>query len=219
MARHFHTVFTWNPVVLSQCSNAAVFEHAGTWILPSMRQAVSDISKKKLNVSFVCGNKAQTDGHKLRLKIWNQQMAITTPTLFYVSGQAGSGLDRPRNNPFLPAALDGKRVLFEQSKFHLTIENTRLENYFSEKLIDALISKTVPVYWGCPNIDKWFDPSGFIFLNDDVNDITTLLNNLTEDDYARRLPFIEDNYKRAKQYLDLQSRMTTAINNQISTSK
>jgi hypothetical protein len=119
----------------------------------------------------------------------------------------------------LPAALDGKRVLFEHCMFHLTIENTRLENYFSEKLIDALISKTVPVYWGCPNIDKWFDPSGFIFLNDDVNYITTLLNNLTEDDYARRLPFIEDNYKRAEQYLDLQSRMTTAINNHISTSK
>lgn len=146
-------------------------------------------------------------------------MSIITPTLFFVSGQAGSGLDRPRDNPFLPAALDGKRVLFEQSMFHLTIENTRLENYFSEKLIDALISKTVPIYWGCPNIEKWFDPRGFIFINDNVDEITGVLNNLTEDDYKTRLPFIEENHQRAKKYLDLQSRMTTAISEQINRGK
>lgn len=53
MADKFNAVFTWNPVVLSKCPNAILFEHAGTWILPSMRQVVSAIPMKKLNVSFV----------------------------------------------------------------------------------------------------------------------------------------------------------------------
>ena len=36
---------------------------------------------------------------------------------------------------------------------------------FSEKLLDAMAVGTIPVYWGCPEIDKFFDKNGIITFN------------------------------------------------------
>ncbi len=35
-------------------------------------------------------------------------------------------------------------------------ENSRLKNYFTEKIIDAYLGWNMPVYWGCPNILDYF---------------------------------------------------------------
>jgi hypothetical protein len=39
--------------------------------------------------------------------------------------------------------------------FSLTIENTKKDYYFTEKLIDCFMTGTVPIYWGCPSIQKF----------------------------------------------------------------
>lgn len=49
----------------------------------------------------------------------------------------------------------------------MVVENVRQRNYFSEKLIDALLTRTVPVYWGCPNIGDYFDSAGFVLIGAD----------------------------------------------------
>jgi hypothetical protein len=136
---------------------------------------------------------------------------------------------------------DDKKYLFN-SQFHIAIESTSTINYFSEKLIDALITKTVPIYWGCPNIGDFFDTRGIISINDiDLNknisetslhnsralsrlktptskllskkykdalkegattamEIVELLNTITTETYEQMLPFIEENYDRAKEF-------------------
>ena len=33
--------------------------------------------------------------------------------------------------------------------FHIAIENVSQRSYFSEKLLDCFLTRTVPVYWGC----------------------------------------------------------------------
>lgn len=44
-------------------------------------------------------------------------------------------------------------------RYHIALENSRLRDYWTEKLSDAYLGWAYPIYWGCPNIDDYF-PSG-----------------------------------------------------------
>lgn len=44
-------------------------------------------------------------------------------------------------------------------KYHIALENCSVEDYWSEKLSDAYLARCYPIYWGCPNIEKYFHPS------------------------------------------------------------
>lgn len=87
-----------------------------------------------------------------------------------------------------------KRFLFEDSMFHISIENCQLPNLISEKLIDNFMSFTVPIYWGAPNLGDIFNTDGVITFND-KDELNYILNNLTENDYIKRIPYLEENYK------------------------
>ena len=44
--------------------------------------------------------------------------------------------------------------------YSVVIENVQEADYFTEKLLDCMLCGTMPIYWGAPNIDEYFDPSG-----------------------------------------------------------
>lgn len=44
-------------------------------------------------------------------------------------------------------------------RYHVALENCTVEDYWSEKLSDAYLARCYPIYWGCPNIEKYFHPS------------------------------------------------------------
>ncbi len=68
-------------------------------------------------------------------------------------------------------------------KFTIAFENSSNEGYITEKIYDAFISRTVPVYWGDPLADVEFNPEAFIFVNkyksldEVVNKVIELDNN------------------------------------------
>lgn len=51
-------------------------------------------------------------------------------------------------------------------KFMIAVENRSVLGYTSEKLYNALRSRTVPIYWGNSEVDKLFNPDCFIDLRD-----------------------------------------------------
>jgi hypothetical protein len=52
--------------------------------------------------------------------------------------------------------------------FSVAIENDNSDTYFTEKLTDCFVMGTVPVYYGSRKVvEKYFDPTGVIFLEDD----------------------------------------------------
>ena len=57
---------------------------------------------------------------------------------------------------------------------------------------------TVPVYWGCPNIDDFFDPNGI--LNFTHGGFETILKSLNGDLYQKLLPHAKKNFNIAKEY-------------------
>ena len=51
-------------------------------------------------------------------------------------------------------------------KFNICFENAEHEAYISEKLPNALKAGCIPIYWGCPNIDKYFNKDRFIWVKE-----------------------------------------------------
>ena len=53
----------------------------------------------------------------------------------------------------------------EHYKYSIAIENSCKDNYFSEKFSDCILSWTIPIYYGCSNIDKYFPKDCYYWLD------------------------------------------------------
>ncbi|PAF51368.1 hypothetical protein BKH43_01635 [Helicobacter sp. 13S00401-1] len=64
--------------------------------------------------------------------------------------------------------VDNKLEFLSKTKFNIAYENTSGYGYITEKILDAFAAKTVPIYWGDPNIakDGIYNPKAFINAHD-----------------------------------------------------
>jgi hypothetical protein len=95
-------------------------------------------------------------------------------------------------------------------RYSVVIENVRERHYFSEKLIDAILCKTVPIYWGCPNIGDYLDTTGMVIC-DSAEDIHRALRAMSDADFAARLPAIEAIQDKAADYGDVYGRAARTV--------
>lgn len=79
-------------------------------------------------------------------------------------------------------------------KYTIAVENNTEHNYFTEKLLDGILSECLVFYWGCPNITEYIDERAIILL--DLNDyekcreiITSAIKN---NEWRKRLPYIKE---------------------------
>lgn len=103
------------------------------------------------------------------------------------------------------------KLEFEKKhKFSLCFENSSHPGYVTEKIIEAFAAKTIPIYWGDPDIEKIFNPNSFINLNhfssleEAVDKIKELDNNKQKYlDYLKEPALmIEDNWKEKQKDLE-----------------
>jgi hypothetical protein len=64
-------------------------------------------------------------------------------------------------------------------KFIITMENNERHTLITEKIFHGLFAKTVPVYWGSPNIGTYINPKRFIHMKS-VNDINATIEKMKE---------------------------------------
>ena len=193
-------LLTHDEMLLKKIEGSYLTEFGSCWI-PDYNHA-----SKEYSISFLCGGKVITSGHRLRHDIWNVAHMINIPKNFFISGNYSGALKNPLNYPVLGKTKD---ELFN-SMFHLCIENVKSNNFFTEKLIDCLYAKSIPIYYGCPNIGDWFDTRGFIIVNN-VNDVVEATNNLTADTYIQKLEYVEKNYLAAKKFVDFNDHVKNKI--------
>ena len=62
-----------------------------------------------------------------------------------------------------------KQKFLKQFRFTIAIENSGKPGYITEKIMDALIAKTVPIFWGDPRITEEFNSDAFFHLRDYKN--------------------------------------------------
>ena len=188
----YDLVFTWDQPTLSLGKKHVfnfIFFHCWMWYYG--KDLGDTFPEKEFSVSTVVGMKSETIGHIMRHDLWSTQFRIEIPKRFFASGLDPWGLKPEPDNILGPK----KDPLFK-SQFHICIENIRQPNMVTEKLHDAIISKTVPIYWGAPNIGDIYDTRG-MFVCHTLSHIYDVCNNLTPTTYEEMKPFIQENYQRA----------------------
>jgi len=198
----YGTIYTYDSEVL-KCPNSKKYLFGDTRILKSDYENI-DVSKKKFQVSSLTGFKTQTTGHKLRQDVYNSQHLFPSNYTFFVSND--NWLNDKRSNPSLGSKNEDKIDLFREYQFAIVIENSQQTNYFTEKLIDCLIMKTIPIYWGCPNIDEYFNTNGWVFFDN----VDSLLGQKLPD-YEKFADVIEENYQKAISYSSVPRNIQNAI--------
>jgi hypothetical protein len=147
--------------------------------------SLQQIYSKSKHVSFITSNKVMTEGHKVRLECAKLVHSKNYNNVdFY-----GVGIRE----------IKGKIEGLKDYRFSVAIENGIHDNYFTEKILDCFLTGTIPIYKGCKNIGDFFDTQGFIIF-DTAEELISILNNLTEEDYKSRLDFIKINFGKAKNY-------------------
>lgn len=82
--------------------------------------------------------------------------------------------------------------VYHQFKFVLCLENSRSEDYISEKY-DCLVSGILPVYAGTKNIDQYIPEGCYIdyFNYENMDELICDLQNMDEDKYYKYQKSIE----------------------------
>jgi hypothetical protein len=77
-------------------------------------------------------------------------------------------------------------------------ENCREHNYFTEKLIDAILAECLCFYWGCPNISDYIAPRAIIPVDLDRPQaaIETIREAIAENEWEKRIDVIRAEKKK-----------------------
>lgn len=193
--RRFHRILTFAQPLLDRLPNARLLPFGTTWV-PDWRDLA--IEKTRM-ASLVASAKRDSEGHRLRHRIadWCREAA---PDVALIGGGY--------------APFERKSDGLAPFRYSVVIENVQEQNYFSEKLVDCLLCETVPIYWGCPNLDAFLDPVGIIQCRSEA-DIRAALAAMSAEDYARRLPLIRALKPVAAGFGDLERRAAELIRSEL----
>ena len=139
-------------------------------------KAITSIEKTKM-ISVVSSSKTMTDGHRQRV-----DFALRLKSHF---GDKIDLFGRGLNE------IEDKWDALVDYRYHVAIENSEVNHYWTEKISDAFLAGCHPIYHGCPNIADYFSPGSFtlIDINDQDRAIATIEACIEQDRYtsSRRL--------------------------------
>lgn len=113
-------------------------------------KAITSIDKTKM-ISVVSSSKAMTEGHRQRV-----DFALRLKSHF---GDKIDLFGRGLNE------IEDKWDALADYRYHVAIENSEVNHYWTEKISDAFLAGCHPIYHGCPNIAAYFSPGSFTMIN------------------------------------------------------
>lgn len=123
-------------------------------------KSIEKYNKNKL-ISVIVSSKSYTKGHIKRLQFVKRLKAYFGDKLdvFGVGNQK----------------IEDKWDAIAQYKYHIVIENSSINDYWTEKLSDAFLGGAYPFYYGCPNLSDYFSKDCFTFIDIDYFDKSVAL--------------------------------------------
>ena len=178
-----HTLFSrvYTHYIPSNDSKYIVSQPALPWHINKSFDQLSqtDIPEKSKTLSWIVGNARIIPGHFKRL-------------LFLQFIQNESILDIDLYGRAV-RAIDDKWDGLERYKYSLAIENSCSPDYWTEKIADCFLSWTVPIYYGCTNLEKYFPEESFIRIDIDKAEIAVerIRSVIKNNEWKRRLPAVK----------------------------
>lgn len=137
------------------------------------------VPEKDKQMSCIASGLKQLKGHRLRLDFVNTIKKEFPEIDFFGKG---SNYINDKMTGLLPY------------RYNVAIENTSAPYYFTEKIGDCFLAWTVPVYYGCTNIGKYFPEKSFLQVNieEPLQAIKTIKDILMNDDWKSRIAALEE---------------------------
>lgn len=107
-----------------------------------LAEPLEPAAQRKKLISVACSNKAFSPGHQERLRFVKR-----------LKQHFGDQLD-VFGRGFKDFA--DKRDVLADYQYHIAIENSSSDYYFTEKLMDCYLAGSYPIYYGCPNVLDYF---------------------------------------------------------------
>ena len=137
------------------------------------------VKKTKL-ISVITSNKAFTKGHLERIEFVEKLKA-------YYGDQIdvfGHGF-----NDF-----DDKWDVLSPYKYHIAIENSSENYYWTEKISDCFLAETFPIYYGCKNLSDYFNKESYqaIDIHNFEASIAIIDKIIKEDTFEQKQAYLKD---------------------------
>lgn len=131
--------------------------HISNWHLrvPFMELKNLKLPEHDRRLSAIVSGKAKTAAQKQRVEIVRQVCKRYPDMDVFGRGLEPSDFGSAYKGPLEYNQHCKFRGLYGY-RYSLAFENSSHENYFTEKLIDCFLCWSKPIYWGCPNILKYF---------------------------------------------------------------
>lgn len=140
---------------------------------------LQEVPDKQKDLSWITSNLTSFPGHKVRMGFLDYLRAHAFPVEVY-----GKGIQ------YIEDKWDG----LAPYRYSLAIENFSGPDYWTEKIADCFLSWTVPIYYGCTNLEDYFPDGSFIRI-----DITRpqealeiIKEAITTDDWTARLLALQE---------------------------
>jgi len=196
----FDLVLTWNKELLELNPNKFKLQLFGTtWINEKYRKKYI---KKKI-CSIIASNKRVTRGHKLRHIIIDYLIQNNINTIDFYGGRFNNlayMTSKPHTQEHSGQHISNQKInALKDYMFSICVLSSKTDYEFDEKLIDCFLTGTVPIFWGCPSIHKFFNVKGILIFNT-LQECINIINTLTIQKYTEMLPYIKENFETAKKY-------------------
>jgi hypothetical protein len=155
------------------------------------------IYNKSNTVSILASAKNWTTGHRFRQEVIDA---------------VGDQLDLVAGYNRKP--IEPKQAAYQDFRYTIAIENSKLDYYWTDKLLDPLLCGTIPIFWGCPNLCTYFNMAG-IFTFDTVDELRAILPTLGPDDYNSRITAVIENFEIAQKFAIVEDYMYETFFRQI----
>lgn len=170
----FDHILTYDSDLLAKNDKYKFYPHGGCWLNDDDKK----IWNKNKFISIIASNKRQTFGHLLRHEIITK---LKDKIDVY-----GNGYNK----------IENKIIGLKDYKFSIVVENSKQDDYFTEKIIDTILTGTVPLYWGTNNINKYFKN---IPTFNTIDELIMLIDFYSKNEYS--IDDIQYNFNEALKYV------------------
>jgi len=174
-----------------------------------MTESISKDENLSLIVSSVLSDKYSDPGHIRRIDFMK-----------FVEGKGDIKLDIYGGDKFLWKNYKGALPYHQKDKalfaykYTFNCENFSIKNYYTEKIIDAILSECLIFYSGCYNAREFIDDKAFVYLelSNFEQDYQTIKRAIAEDWWSQRIGYIREAKKKILNELQFFPRLQKLLN-------
>jgi hypothetical protein len=139
-----------------------------------------DYGEKRFDLSVVCSSARKFPEHRRRFEFVSKLKEVLGERLHWY----GRGVRH----------IDTKAEAIIPYRYSIAIENNYIEHFWTEKISDVYLGCAFPFYIGGPNLQRYFDPRTFQYLDldDPAGSAKIIEKTIEAKTFEERLPLIQE---------------------------